>query len=220
MLSLDFTGKRYLVTGGAGVGVGSGVCEAIAACGGQLFINDLDIEKIKTVLEKYPNAIAAPGDISNLKEEERMFSTINKNHGVIHGLVNNAGVGLRKNAHEVSESEFDNLYNIDVKGVWLMAKAFANQLIAHKEIGHLVNVSSVHGHLTAVKHAVYSSAKCAVEGLTRGMSVELGEFGIRCNAIAQAIWIRNKIDKRLPGGLMTQSSGKMNRKKNTKALDI
>jgi len=184
MLSLDFTGKRYLVTGGAGVGVGSGVCEAIAACGGQLFINDLDIEKIKTVLEKYPNAIAAPGDISNLKEVERMFSTINKNHGVIHGLVNNAGVGLRKNAHEVSESEFDNLYNIDVKGVWLMAKAFANQLIAHKEIGHLVNVSSVHGHLTAVKHAVYSSAKCAVEGLTRGMSVELGEFGIRCNAIA------------------------------------
>ncbi len=184
MLHLDFTGKRYLVTGGAGVGVGAGICEAIAECGGQLIINDLDIEKTNKAVQRYPNAIAAPGDICNPKDVDRIFASIKERYGVIHGLVNNAGVGLRKRAHEVDESEFDLLYNIDVKGVWLMTKAFAKQLIAHDEVGHLVNISSVHAHKTTPNHAIYSSAKSAVEGLTRGMSVELGELGIRCNAVA------------------------------------
>lgn len=184
MLQVDFTGKRYLITGGAGVGVGAGVCEAIAACGGQLIINDLDVEKTKRAAQKYPDAIAAPGDVSNPKEVDRIFATIKEQHGIVHGLVNNAGVGLRKKAHKAEVSEFDQLYSIDIKGVWLMAKAFANQLIEHNEVGHLVNISSVHAHKTTSKHAIYASAKSAVEGLTRGMSVELGELGIRCNAVA------------------------------------
>ena len=184
MLQIDFTGKRYLITGGAGVGVGAGVCEAIAACGGQIIINDLDAEKTERAVNKYPNALAAPGDISDPKEVDRIFDFINKKYGVIHGLVNNAGIGLRKNAHNAEESEFDHLYNVDIKGVWLVAKAFANQLIAQNQKGHLVNISSVHARKTAAKHALYSSAKSAVEGLTRGMSVELGALGIRCNAVA------------------------------------
>lgn len=184
MLKIDFTGKRILVTGGAGIGVGAGVCEAIAECGCQLIINDLDRDKIQEAVRKYPNAISAPGDISNPKDVEKIFKTVNSEYGAVHGLVNNAGVGLRKRAHEADESEFDRLYNIDVKGVWLMARAFANQLIAHDELGHMVNISSVHAHKTTSRYAIYSSAKMAVEGLTRGMSAELGEFGIRCNAVA------------------------------------
>lgn len=184
MLQIDFTGKRILVTGGAGIGVGAGVCEAIAESGGQLIINDLDHSKVEAAVKKYPNAISAPGDISNPDDVERIFKTLDLEHGVVHGLVNNAGVGLRKKAHQAEESEFDRLYDIDVKGIWLMAKAFANQLIAHDEQGHLVNISSVHAHKTTSRYAIYSSAKMAVEGLTKGMSVELGEYGIRCNAVA------------------------------------
>ncbi|MGI9550935.1 MAG: SDR family NAD(P)-dependent oxidoreductase [Aurantibacter sp.] len=184
MLQIDFTGKRILVTGGAGVGVGAGVCDAIAECGGQLIINDLGGDKVEEVVRKYPNSISAPGDISNPKDVEKIFKTVNSKYGVVHGLVNNAGVGFRKKAHEAGESEFDRLYHIDVKGVWLMARAFVNQLIAHDEQGNLVNISSVHAHKTTSRYAIYSSAKMAVEGLTRGMSVELGEFGIRCNAVA------------------------------------
>ncbi|WP_190809710.1 SDR family NAD(P)-dependent oxidoreductase [Flagellimonas sp. S3867] len=184
MLKIDCSGKRYLVTGGAGIGVGAGICEAIAKSGGQIIINDLDSGKINEALEKYPNAIGVPCDVSIPNEVDDMFAFINKEYGVVHGLVNNAGIGLRKRAHNTTESEFDQLYNIDVKGVWLMAKAFANQLIANNQIGHLVNISSVHAHATTLNHAIYSSAKMAVEGLTRGMSVELGEYGIRCNAVA------------------------------------
>ncbi len=184
MLQIDFSNKKYLVTGGAGNGVGAGVCEAIAACGGQLLINDIDAEKAKMAADNYPNAFAVPGDISNPEDVKNIFATLAKEHGVIHGLVNNAGIGLRKKAHLVDESEFDHLYNIDVKGVWMMAKAFVNQLAGQHVTGHIVNISSIHAHCSLSKYAIYASAKSAVEGLTRGMSIELGELGIRCNAVA------------------------------------
>lgn len=184
MMQIDFTGKNFLVTGGAGVGVGAGICEAISDCGGTLLLNDLDALKTKTAVKKYPNAHAIVGDISNAKDVERIFEEIKNEYGLVHGLVNNAGIGLHKNAHLADESEFDNLYNIDVKGVWLMARTFVRQLIKANEVGHIVNISSVHARETTAKYALYASAKAAVEGLTRGMSIELGEFGVRCNAVA------------------------------------
>lgn len=184
MLQIDLSDKKYLVTGGAGTGVGAGICEAIAVCGGQLLINDIDAEKAATAANKYPNAFPVPGDVSVSKDVERIFAEIEKEHGVFHGLVNNAGVGLHKKAHLADESEFDHLYNIDVKGVWLMAKAFVKQLKKKGQMGHIVNISSVHAHKTYSQYAIYASAKSAVEGLTRGMSIELGEMGIRCNAVA------------------------------------
>lgn len=184
MLKIDLSDKKFLVTGGAGSGVGAGVCEAIVACGGQLLINDIEIEKVKLAAKKYPNAFPVTGDISNPKDVKKIFALIEKEHGIIHGLVNNAGVGLRKKAHLMHDSEFDNLYNIDVKGVWMMAKAFVNQLVSNNLKGHIVNISSVHANVTLSKYAIYASAKAAVEGLTRGMAIELGEHGIRCNAIA------------------------------------
>jgi NAD(P)-dependent dehydrogenase (short-subunit alcohol dehydrogenase family) len=164
--------------------VGSGVCEAIAACGGQILLNDLDSEKAETAAKKYPNAHAIPGDVSNYEEVKRIFACIQQEHGPIHGLVNNAGIGIRKQAHLADESDFDHIFDIDVKGVWMMARAFVNQLIENGLTGHIVNISSVHAHATLSKYAIYASAKAGVEGLTRGMSIELGEHGIRCNAIA------------------------------------
>ena len=184
MLQIDLSDKRYLVTGGAGTGVGAGVCQAISVCGGQILLNDINFEKAKTAAKKYPNAFPIPGDISDPKDVGRIFTLIKKEHGTVHGLINNAGVGLRRKAHLAEESEFENLYNIDVKGVWMMAKAFVNQLVSNDLKGNIVNISSVHAHETLSKYAIYASAKAAVEGLTRGMSIELGELGIRCNAVA------------------------------------
>lgn len=184
MVKIDLEGKTYLVTGGAGVGVGAGICEAILDCGGRVLINDIDCKKTEIAAGKHSNAFSFPGDISDPEVVKELFAQIKKEHGTIHGLVNNAGVGLRKKANLANESEFDRIYSIDVKAVWMMTKAFANQLVKENEIGHIVNISSVHAHQTISKYAIYASAKAAVEGLTRGISIEMGEHGIRCNAIA------------------------------------
>lgn len=181
---MNLKGKNIIVTGGEGFGVGSGICSALSEYGARLIINGRDKVKIDAVLKKYPGSVPAVADVSNPSEVEELFNRLGKEVGIIHGLVNNAGVGLSKEAHEVSGQEFDNLYNIDVKGVWMMSKLFVQQLLKNQSTGNIVNVSSVHAHSTISRYAIYASAKAAVEGLTRGMAVELGKYNIRVNAIA------------------------------------
>jgi len=181
MLSLE--GKNILVTGGGGFGVGAGVCDAVAAAGGRLIINELDFDVADIAAGKYPAAVAIAGDVSKPADVKHMFSTLERQVGVVHGLVNNAGVGLNKPAHLATEEEFDRLYDIDVRGLWLVSKAFVKQLLDAKEVGHIVNIASVHAYSTNPGYAIYASAKSAVAGLTRGMALDLGKHEIRVNAI-------------------------------------
>lgn len=181
---MNLKDKNILITGGAGYGVGSGIGKALSELGARLIINEKNEEKIGEALKAYPGAIPAIGDVSRYADVEAMFSRLEKEVGLIHGLVNNAGIGLSKPFHEASEEEFDNLYDVDVKGVWMMSKFFVRQLLKNNSPGSIVNVSSVHARSTISRYAIYAGAKSAVEGLTRGMAVELGKYEIRVNAIA------------------------------------
>jgi len=184
MLNINLSNKNILVTGAAGTGIGSGICDVLATAGAFIIINDLDQEKVDTAVKKYTNAIGIVGDISKPKDVENIYNEIKQRCGIVHGLVNNAGIGLSKKAHLASVEEFDALYNVDVRGVWLMSKAFVSQLKSNNQKGNIVNISSIHAQATLSKYAIYASAKSAVNGLTKGMSVELGKEGIRCNAVA------------------------------------
>ncbi len=181
---MELEHKNILVTGAAGFGVGYGVATALSKLGARVLVNDITLEKATIAADKIPNAIPIAADISKLEEITFMFEELSKKVGVIHGLVNNAGIGLSKVAHEASEEQFDNLYNIDVKAVWRISKCFAQQLIKNNVAGNIVNISSVHAFATISKYAIYASAKSAVEGLTKGMAVELGRHNIRVNAVA------------------------------------
>jgi NAD(P)-dependent dehydrogenase (short-subunit alcohol dehydrogenase family) len=181
---MNLEGKNILITGAGGFGVGSGICRALAEYGARLIVNDRTVERCRAAQEAYPGSIPAVADIADHTQVEALFAGLEKEVGVLHGLVNNAGVGLSKVAHEASEQEFEHLYGVDVKAVWTMSKFFAAQLLRNRIPGNIVNVSSVHARATITRYALYASAKSAVEGLTRGMAVELGKHGIRVNAIA------------------------------------
>lgn len=183
-MSGDLSGKNILVTGGTGVGVGAGVCRAVVEAGGRLIINGRRREALEAAAAAYPGAVAALGDIRDPEQVDRIFEIARSECGTVDGLVNNAGVGLSKPAHEVEESEFDDLYAVDVRAVWLMSRAFLRQLIAAGRGGSIVNVSSVHAHATMPRYSLYASAKAGIEGLTRGLAYEYGSYKIRCNAIA------------------------------------
>ncbi|WP_341215990.1 SDR family oxidoreductase [uncultured Wocania sp.] len=181
---MNLSNKNILITGAAGFGVGNGVAVALSKMGARVIINARTLKQAQIVADKLPNAIAVAADITNETQVDAMFATLAKQVGVIHSLVNNAGVGLSKEAHKVTDQEFDNLYNIDVRAVWKLSKLFANQLIENNTEGSIINISSVHTSATISKYAVYASAKSAVEGLTKGMAVELGKHNIRVNAVA------------------------------------
>lgn len=163
--------------------MGAGVCQALVNFGANVILNELNLEKALAAVEKYPGAIPIAADIGDSVQVAAMFEEIADKVGILHGLVNNAGVGLSKVAHQVSEEEFDELYAVDIRGVWNTSKRFVNQLLQGGQTGNIVNISSVNAHATMSRYAVYASAKSAVEGLTRGMAVELGPFNIRVNAV-------------------------------------
>ena len=183
-MKIDLTNKNFLVTGSAGFGVGSGICKAIDLAGGTLVINDLSKEKVEKAAKKYKNAIGIVADISKSEEVERLFNEIKKKLGPLHGVINNAGIGHRKPAHETTMEEFETLFNTNFKGVWLISKAFALDCIAHEIKGNIITVSSVHAFNSTNNYSLYASAKGALNNLTRGLSIELGQYGIRCNGIA------------------------------------
>ena len=183
-MQVDLRSKNILVTGGAGDGLGGGICEAVAEAGGRVIINDLHLDLAKEAAIKYRDAIAVKGDVSKVEDVDRMFGEVSAQCGTIHGVVNNAGIGLGKYAIEADETEVSRLYDVDVKGIWLVSRAFVKQLLASGETGHIVNISSVQAFATMHRMALYAGAKSAVNGLTRGLAVELGQYNIRCNAVA------------------------------------
>jgi NAD(P)-dependent dehydrogenase (short-subunit alcohol dehydrogenase family) len=184
---LDLKDKKILVTGAGGVGVGAGVCQSLEQFGATIIINEISIEKAESAAKRYAKAIPVAADIGDIGQVASMFETIKAEVGVIDGLVNNAGVGLSKQAHLASEQEFNKLYDIDIKGVWQVSKLFVNQLLEAQKPGNIVNISSVNALATMSRYAIYASAKAAVEGLTMGMAVELGVHKIRVNAIGPGL---------------------------------
>ena len=180
---IDLKNKKILVTGGGGNGLASGICSALDKLGAQLILNEIEEGCLNSVKAKYPHAYSIQADITKEDQVQAMFEEIENKIGVIDGLVNNAGVGLVKHAHEATTSDFDGLYNIDVKGLWQVSKFYVTHLLKHNHIGNIVNISSIHASRTIKKYAIYSSAKSAVEGLTRGMAMELGQYNIRVNSV-------------------------------------
>jgi NAD(P)-dependent dehydrogenase (short-subunit alcohol dehydrogenase family) len=172
------------VTGAGGDGVGAGACRAIREAGGRLIINDIDDKATRAAAERYGAVLAVPADIGSPENVAALFSSIDGSGLAVDGVVNNAGIGLRRDAHEATPEEFDRLFAVDLRGVWLVSRAFATSAISRESGGSIVNIGSVHAFATARRFAAYAAMKAAVAGLTRGMAIELGAAGIRCNAVA------------------------------------
>lgn len=178
------TGRTVLVTGAAGNGIGAGVCEAVSAAGGRLVVNDLHPTAVETAAAKYPGAIGIAGDITDDTFVEDLLDTATRLAGPVTGLVNNAGVGLSQPFYEANDTAYGRLMDVDVRAPWLVTREFVRRLAGSDQHASIVNISSVHAQATMNRYALYAAAKSAIEGLTRGMAVELGPQGIRCNAVA------------------------------------
>lgn len=177
-------GQTVLVTGGSGIGVGAGICTAVIEAGGTLVINGRNRDALDGALSRHPGSFGVLGDITSADDCARMFAEAEVlTGGRVTALVNNAGIGLSGFFHETEARDFDRLFEVDVRGLWLMSRMFTRCLLAAGEPGAIVNITSVHSHSTMSRYAIYAGAKSAVEGLTRGMAVELGPHGIRCNSL-------------------------------------
>ena len=106
--------------------------------------------------------------------------------GPVELLVNNAGIALQKLFIDTTEEEWDRLFAVDVKGIFLMSRAVLPGMI-RRHSGSIVNVSSIWGLTGASCEACYSAAKAAVIGLTKALAKELGPSRIRVNCVAPGV---------------------------------
>ncbi|HEX5469216.1 MAG TPA: SDR family oxidoreductase [Gaiellaceae bacterium] len=123
------------------------------------------------------------GDLAEPDIGERLVSETVEALGRIDVLVNNAGVTSAKPALELDADDFDQLFSVDVRGAFLMAKAAALRM-RETGGGAIVNITSVHEHIPRPGFALYASAKAALGMLTRSLALELAADGIRANAVA------------------------------------
>ena len=175
--------KIALVTG-AGSGFGRGIAARFAEEGAKLVVADINEESAKNVAgEIGDSAIAVVADVSKNSDVEAMIQQSVAQWGRLDILVNNAGTTHRnKPMTEVTEEEFDRIFAVNVKSVFLTAR---HGVPLMKEQGHgiILNVASTAGLRPRPGLAWYNTSKGAMITATKAMAIELASFKIRVNAI-------------------------------------
>ena len=182
----NLKGKVALVTGG-GSGIGRAICHRLARDKASVVINDVDmgaIEKVsKEVRRLGVKSLPACADVSMKSSVEEMVAQVIKKWKKIDILVNCAGIARITPFLDITEEEFDKVYQVNLKGVFLCTQVVAREMKGTGG-GKIVNVSSLAGRRAAQYLGAYTCAKFGVIGLTQVTALELGQFGIRCNAVA------------------------------------
>jgi gluconate 5-dehydrogenase len=187
MNRFSLEGKVAIVTGSSR-GIGGSIAEGFAAAGAAIAVNGRDAEAARSAA----NAIAATGakslavaaDVSDATDVERLIQTTVTTFGRLDILVNNAGISpYYKPAETMTETEWDDIMRVNLKGVFLCSQAASRVMIPQKS-GCIINMSSI-GSKVALPHLVaYCSAKGAINQLTRVLAAEWASYKIRVNAIA------------------------------------
>lgn len=181
--------KVALITGG-GTGIGAGIARMFAQEGAQVVVCGRREEPLKHVVHDIDQAggeaIYCLADVSSQKQIQEMMSIIGMKYGVVDILVNNAGVYIPDDVTSTSEEEWDQVMDIDAKGVYLMSKAVLPDMIK-KGKGKILNIASIAGLFGFEKSAAYCAAKGAVVNLTREMALDYAPKGICVNAVAPGV---------------------------------
>ena len=177
-------GKTALVTG-AGQGFGYGIAEMFAREGARVACLDLKPEIAEAAAKRIgPGSIALTGDVSNRGDVERAAKAAIDAFGRVDIVVNNAGTTHRsKPLIEVEEAEFDRIFAVNVRSIFLTAQAFIPHMRANGG-GVFVNIGSTAGLRPRAGLTVYNASKGAVHVMTKSMAVELAPDKIRVCALA------------------------------------
>jgi len=190
--------RRTAIVTGSARGIGKAIAAKLAADGMNVVISDIMEEaaqKTAAELQKLGiQAIAVKTDVSNAKDAEALVKWTVEKFGRLDVLVNNAGITRDNLAIRMSETEWDSVLNINLKGAFLCAQQAA-KVMMKKRSGQIINIASVSGILGTAGQANYASSKAGVMALTKTLARELGARNITVNAIAPGFIITEMTEK-------------------------
>lgn len=180
-------GKSAIVTGAA-QGIGLAVALEFARHGCRVVGCDIDGAKMERSAraiedETGMTVIGMPANVAVKADVERVARAALEAFGKIDILVNNAGILIHSPMLEMSESEWDRIFSINVKGAFLFSQVVGRQMVSQRS-GKIINISSCSAKHANPKEGAYSATKAAILGMNRVLALELGVHGITVNAIA------------------------------------
>jgi 3-oxoacyl-[acyl-carrier protein] reductase len=197
-IKLKLTGKTAVVTGSSR-GIGRAIALKLADMGANIVLNaTLSSDAIdsveKEIREKGVDVITIKCNIGNADEAKRMFDTVLEKFETIDILVNNAGITKDNLLVRMSEDEWDDVIDTNLKSVFNCTKIAAKTMMKQRA-GKIINVSSVSGVSGAAGQANYSSSKAGIIGFTKAVAKELASRNINVNAIAPGLIESRMTDK-------------------------
>jgi NAD(P)-dependent dehydrogenase (short-subunit alcohol dehydrogenase family) len=184
--SFDLTGKSAAVTGST-KGLGYAIAVVLAAYGAKVAINSRRLDDCEAVAKEINEmggiAIACPGDVRVRADVERLVSTAEESFGKLDVMVNNAGIGITKRIVEMTEEEWDEVVDTDLKGVFFGMAAAGKSMIEKGVQGRIINISSAGGLVGTKNIAAYCASKAGVVSLGKTGAMEFGRYGITVNTI-------------------------------------
>lgn len=179
-------GKNAIVTG-AGSGIGYAIAWRFAQEGANVGIDyygygDQAQELVKKIQGQGLKAVAVEADVSRSDDVQKLVQTCVSQLGPLDIFVNNAGIEHATPFLELSESQWEKVLAVNLKGPFLCSQAAAKEMIKRKQ-GAIINISSIHEDIVFLNHADYAASKGGLRMLMRNIAVELAPHNIRVNNI-------------------------------------
>lgn len=176
--------RNVIVTGGTR-GIGAAVSREFIKSGDRVFAVYEKDEKTAQEFAIDTGAIIIKADISKKEGVLTVFNEVRK-YGKTDVLVNNAGISEIKPFADITESDWDKIFDVNVKSTFLMSKEALSDMLIDKK-GKIINISSIWGQAGGSCEVHYSASKAAVIGFTKALAKELGLSGIQVNCVAPGV---------------------------------
>lgn len=187
----NLSGRVVLVTGGSR-GIGRALALGLASAGADVAVVSRSLEQGKVVEQQIEalgrRALAFAADVTSIQDAGQVVDQVVKGLGRLDVLVNNAGLNSVREASQVSERDWDQVIDVNLKAVFFWSQAAAKKMVEQGS-GKIINVSSVGGVIGESKMAPYAASKAGVISLTKSLAREWGRYNIQVNSLGLIILI-------------------------------